>query len=198
MILVLFFLVVIILFTLIIIFSSIRIKAENIVIKNLKANENNKICFQIYFLNKIKIFSKKLNTQKLKSLSNKKNINMLKNKNIKIDKESIKIILNIKPKIEMLNLDINIGVNDVCITSYLVGVIGSIISIIVSLFSSNNKKINYRIQPIFNRNIVDVFLDCIISIKIVHIIYVIFKLIKKGRIKNERTSDRRINAYSYE
>lgn len=47
-------------------------------------------------------------------------------------------------------------------------------------------------------NSINLSLNCIINVKMVHIIYVIYILLKKGMIKNERTSNRGAYDYSYE
>ena len=200
MILVFILLGIILCFVLIILLSSIRIKVCDLVVQNLKINEDYKLYIQVYFINKIKIFSKKINMKKTMKLLKSKNINKLKNQNkkIKIDKENIKIIFNIKPIIEMLKLNINFGYEDACITSYLVAISNGLLSIFLPFFSSSNKKINYSIKPVYGQNILDIYLNSIISIKVVHIIYVILKLIKKGSMKNERTSNRRFDAYCHE
>ena len=59
----------------------------------------------------------------------------------------------------------------------------------------------YNIKPLYyNKNLYKINLNCIIEIKMVHIINIIFILIKKGRKKNEQstTSNRKPYAYSYE
>lgn len=60
-------------------------------------------------------------------------------------------------------------------------------------------KTEFRIIPLYNfGNSIKFNLNCIISVKIVHIIYVIYILLKTRRRKNERTSNRRSYDYSYE
>ena len=60
---------------------------------------------------------------------------------------------------------------------------------------------NYTIEPIYqNKNIYKIQFNCIIQVKMVHIINVIYIFLKKGRSDlNERTtSNRRSYGYSYE
>ena len=210
MILVLFCLTVLIFFLIILmllLLSNIRIKIQNVIIENFKLKENYKIYFQIYVFNKFMIFSKKVNLNKNKfkdenkSLNNKKKkeniIKVIKN-NITFDKETIDLLSKLNPKIKYLNLDANLGIKDACIISYLVGIINGLVGIILPYFIDKNSFINVKIKPLYNKNYIDINLNCIISMKTVHIIYVICKLKKKGRIENERTSNRRPNAYSYE
>lgn len=135
--------------------------------------------------------------------SNKKleqiDFNKLK-QTIPINMETFKIIKNLKLKIESLKLEINIGIEDAIYTSYAVAIIASILSILLPhlVKKQDIEKVKYEINPIYNTLLFNLKLDSIISIKIVHIIYVIYNLVKKGRDKNERTSNRRAYAYSHE
>lgn len=120
--------------------------------------------------------------------------------NIPINIETLKIIKGLQIKIESLKLEINIGIEDVIYTSYFVAIIASILSIILPhlVKKEDIQNIKYEINPIYNTLTFNLSLDSIISLKIVHIIYVIYNLVKKGRNKNERTSNRRSYAYSHE
>lgn len=67
--------------------------------------------------------------------------------------------------------------------------------------SKIQKNYKYQINPIFqNKNLYKINLNCIIQLKMVHIINVIYIFSKKGRSdKNERTtSNRKSYGYSYE
>lgn len=120
--------------------------------------------------------------------------------NIPINIKTLKIIKGLQIKIESLKLEINIGIEDVIYTSYTVAIIASILSIILPhlVKEEDIQNIRYEINPIYNTLTFNLNLDSIISIKIVHIIYVIYNLVKKGRDENERTSNRRSYAYSHE
>lgn len=138
-----------------------------------------------------------------KLYSNKKleqiDFNKLK-QTIPINIETFKIIKNLKLKIESLKLEINIGIEDAIYTSYAVAIIASILSILLPhlVKKQDIENIKYEIKPIYNTLLFNLKLNSIISLKIVHIIYVIYNLVKKGRDKNERTSNRRPYAYSHE
>ena len=138
-----------------------------------------------------------------KIYSNKKleqiDLNKVK-QTIPITVETLKIIKSLKLEIERLKLKINMGIEDAIATSYLVAIIASILSIILPhlVKKEDIKNIKYEINPIYNTLIFNLKLDSIINLKIVHIIYVIYNLVKKGRDKNERTSNRRSYAYSHE
>ena len=124
----------------------------------------------------------------------------LKNKEVP-KKEIIQAVKQIKPKIENLKLKVNLGTEDVIITSYLVAIVSAAIGIILPHVTyKNTTKCDYIIKPIYkDKNEYAVALNGIFSIKIVHIIYSMFILLKKGRDKNnERASNRRSYAYDYE
>lgn len=167
-------------------------------------NGKYKIIFELYFLGKIKIFCIKLNNKRLRKIyTNRKieeiDLNKVK-QTIPINKETFKIIKSLNVKIESLKLEINIGIEDAIITSYTVAIIASLLSIMLPhlVKKEDIKKVKYEIKPIYNTLMFNLSLDSIISIKVVHIIYVIYNLVKKGRDKNERTSNRRPYAYSHE
>lgn len=114
--------------------------------------------------------------------------------------ETLKIIKCLNVKIERLNLKINVGIEDASLTSYTVAIISSLLSIILPhlVKKEDTKKIKYEVNPVYNTFTFNLNLDSIISLKIVHIIYVIYNLVKKGSNKDDRTSNRRPYANSYE
>lgn len=186
------------------IMSNIKIK-----IKKLQVGKNTKndyeIFLQLYFLNNIKIFSIKINNEiirKMYSSKQMKKVNFDKVKEtIQLDKEIFFIVKNLKIKVEKLDLKISIGIEDAVLTSYLVATIASILGIILPhlVKNSDNKEIKYIIEPIYNTIQFNMYLDSIIDIKIVHVIYIVYHLVRKGRKKKyERTSNRRAYAYSHE
>lgn len=194
----------------ILLFSVLQIEIKNLKIGNeeenkCRINKKYEVKITLYFLEKIPILSFRLNDKKIRKISNSKQLEKIDlkaiEKNVKFNKETIEIIKNIKIKISKLNLRIDLGTEDAILTSYLIAIIASIIGIILPHIVHKNKINNckYIVNPIYqNRNIYHVNLDSIISIKIVHIIYSILIFIKKGRDKNERTSNRRAYAYRYE
>ena len=202
---------------LILILSTIRIQIKNLEIKNFKLEKSKlnkqkyKILFQIYFLGKIKILSINLNNPKIKKIYSSqklKNMDFKKiSKKIPINKETIKIVKGLKIKLEKFNLNIKIGTEDAILTSYIVATIASVIGIILPYLVDKNykKDCKYKVNPIYNINILNLHLNSIISVKIVHIICVICNLVKISKLKNKEsekngrtTSNRRAYAYSHE
>ena len=154
-----------------------------------------------YIKEKIKVEEKNIEVKKIvKDIKE----NVLKNRN-----ERTKIIKQIKKTqvlLEKLDLGVKVGTEDVVLTSYLVGVISIIIANILPHLVQAKKqtseqlrsKYKYEVMPIYkNKTLYKINLDCIISAKLVHIIYVIY-LIKRSVDKNERTSNRESYEYSYE
>ena len=193
--------------TVILIKARIIIEIENLRIKSNKKiyiNDNYKIIFKIKIFNKIPIIKFNLDkdrlTLKINKIKNKKEFSEKKNKFIKdkIKKEIIKIITDIK--INKLNLKIKIGTENAFFTSMIIPIISSIISIILMKKITNVEKQKYIVEPIYlNQNILEILISGIFEMKMIHIINIIYILIKKeGVKKNERTSNRRPYDYGYE
>jgi len=189
---------------LIFILSTIKIKIENLQIGKY-TNNKYKAFLQLYFLNKIKIFSIRINNERIRKVYlgkqlEKVDFNKIK-ENVPINKESFSIIKKLKLELEKLNLKIDIGTEDAVLTSYAVATIASLLGIILPHLVKNRdyKEIKYIVEPMYNIAQFNMYLDSIISLKVVHIIYVIYCLAKKGKEKkHERTSNRRAYAYSHE
>jgi len=117
-------------------------------------------------------------------------------------KEAIEIIKNLKVEVAKLNLNLEIGTEDVIITSGIIAVLSSVLGIVLAqtIKKYDREKHKYEIYPVYqNKNLINLYLNCIIKVKMVHIIYIIYVLVKKRRVnKYERTSNRRTYDYSYE
>ncbi len=117
--------------------------------------------------------------------------------------EDLKIIKKLNPKISYLDLKAKIGIESPVITAFIVSIISSIISILLPYVAINLNKKNYKyiIQPLYqNKNLYKIQFNCIIQVKMVHIINVIYIFLKKGRSDSDErtTSNRRAYGYSYE
>lgn len=210
MILVLIFLGILVLLVTIItliIASTLHIQIKNLSVSNMEPKNTNEyaIIFSLYLGNKIKWIWFRLNDKKVRKMYSKMQLEKLDFKKFRKDfkVKDLKELPKLQPKISYLNLDANLGVISPVTTSFLVATIASIISIALPYLAKNLKKERYiyNIKPLYyNKNLYKINLNCIIEIKMVHIINIIFILIKKGRKKNEQstTSDRKPYAYSYE
>ena len=182
MVLVLFFLFIIILLVLSIILTSIlwlQIDITNFRLSKeekqpQKINNDYEVFVYVYILKKIKIFKYKLNNKKvstkyLKNIKNKLDyINIKKFVSNNFDYSNIKFI-----EIESLNLQLNIGIENVIATSGIVTIINILISIflskVITKFIYNNY--NYQVKPIYeNNNKIDLFLEAKIKIRLYSLI----------------------------
>ena len=190
-----------------IIASTLHIQIKNLSVSNMEPKNTNEyaIIFSLYLGNKIKLIWFRLNDKKVRKIYSKIQLEKLDFKKFRKDfkVKYLKELPKLQPKILYLNLDANLGVISPVTTSFLVATIASIISIALPYLSKSLKKERYiyNIKPLYyNKNLYKINLNCIIEIKMVHIINIIFIFIKKGRKKNEQstTSDRKPYAYSYE
>ena len=195
------------------IFSSFKLIVTNLEINN----SNNKIMpiyelkIAFYLLGKIKLFSFKINNNKTKKILEKDFIKQ-KIENIKIKshekskkqkKFQIKISKQFIKKLELesINLLIYVDTKNVILTSYFVAIISSIIPNILkeNIKNFDSKHHIFKITPLYkNQNYIYIKLNCIINIKIVHIISM-YKLGNKykGGKKYERSPYRRFNVNCY-
>ena len=203
------FFTIVALLIIVLVLSTIRINVEKLKITNInpdnKTNYDFNTKLQLYFLNKIRILNINITEKTLKNIRIKEKIKQINMKQIEakvINKEIIKNVKNLKINLSKLNLEMKIGTEDVILTSALVAIISSILGLIIARIINQYKesKYKYTIQPEYKgENLIKINLNCIIEIKIVHIIYVIYILLKGKRVdKNERTSNRRSYGYSYE
>ena len=201
-----------------IIFSKIRIEVENfkyssnISILNRKhINNNYCIILKLCILKNLPIIKIQLTEEKLnKFKSNVKLKEKIRKEIGKIDVKKIKkeitssklkkISKTIKILIEKFNLKIELGTENAVVTAMIIPFISTLISFLLRNKVEKYKKQKYDIKPVFlNKNMLNIEFSGIFQIKMIHIINIIYILNKKeGEDRNERTSDRRSYAYSYE
>ena len=191
-----------------IIASTLHIQIKNLSISNMQTKNNNKyaIIFSIYFANKIKYIWFNLNSKRAKKIYSKVQLEKIDLKKFKkvFKLSDLKELTKLHLKILDLNLDMNIGTKSPLVTSLLLVTISNAISLLLPHLVNNLKdnRYFYNIKPLYyNKELYKINLDCIIEIKMVHIINVIYYIfLKKGRRKNERstTSNRKSYAYSHE
>lgn len=203
------FLFILLTIIIVLIFSKIQVEIENFRL-NLPKNKNKILNDTFLFKIKLVIFGTlpiinlKINREKLKKLENN-----LKNKKIKLDinkigkqitKENINDARKLQMHIEKIKLKINFGTENTILTSFIVPIISTIWSIVLTKKRVKEEKQRLEINPIYNKgNLVNIVFEGIFEIKMIHIIKVICAKIKKRRVeKYERTSNRRAYDYSYE
>lgn len=191
-----------------ILLSTLQVKLEDIIVSNdnkqKKLNYKYTIYFQLYLFNKIKWLGIRIDETKIKKLNTtlkKINIKQVKD-TLPSKQESKQLLKKLQIEVSLFGLQMQIGTEDVIITSALVGGISALLGIGLSkvIKKYEKQKYHYQIEPIYkNINIINLKLNCIIQVKLVHIIYIIYVLLKKRRVKkHERTSHRRSYDYSYE
>ncbi len=209
MVLVLIFLGIVIVISCVIIIilcSTIKIEIENFEIKNISTPKivyDFQIQIKLYLLKKLLIFKIPINKQKLQ---NNKVIEKLKHTPIKketiINLDFLEELRNLSPQIEMLQLNLKIGTENVLCTSVIVFLISMVLSIGLPYLvdTKDYSNIKYEITPFYiGKNQLHLQFRSIIYVKMVHIINIIFIYLQKRREeKNERTSNRRSYADSYE
>ena len=185
--------------------SSIKLNIKKFNISNFengrkkeKIEKDIEVYLELHLFGIIKIAKIKIDEKLFKELKMTNNLKDIKKDwNILKQSKTLNIIKKLKIKLRKTNIDLEIGTEDAILTAFLVTVISSIIGI--ALHSSNYKETYFNIVPLYYfGNSVNLKLKSIINVKVVHIIYVIYIFLKKGRIKNERTSNRRSYDYSYE
>ena len=194
-------------FLLFIIVALITLNIKVSIVKFKIINTNSKLSFKIdivlkigiYIGKKIKLFEIYLNKEKL--LRNKyilkfkrenkleKDINIIKDKDMKSAIRKIKIYL------ENFELKLDLGTEDAKLTAMLIGILSTIIGILIPIiyYNENIKIMNnfmYNINPIFsNKNSLKLEIKGRVFIKLLHIIYILYvsvKINKKFRNGNYR------------
>lgn len=186
--------------------SIIRLNVIELSVINKKINKL-KIEISILFLDKLKWFKveiNKENVEKLKETKINKWFNKIIEKNKiqnlkKIRKAIMKKEQKLYINIEEIELKLKIGTTNVILTSMIFVAINIIISILlaINIQKYSKDKHKYEIIPNYqNNNFYELNLNCIISVKIAHIINMIKG--KRSDKRNARTSNRIFNGNCYE
>lgn len=199
-----FIICILIFLVLLVTFSTIRIQVENFEasnIENMKKPKNYKIKIALYLFNKIKWIWISLDDKKIQKISQKSKWNEVDIKKY-VDVKDIKLVKKLSPKISFLNLKVKLGTFDIVATTYVVAILSTFVAVLLPYTIKKYKKENYyyEILPVYSdKNLYEIKLNCIIEEKMVHIISIVYALVKKRRVdKNERTSNRRSYAYGHE
>lgn len=183
--------------------SKINEKAKTEANSKISKDYQLKISFNLF--GKLKWIGICLNNKKIEKISNK-----MKWQSIDLEKmeqnfepEDLKQVKKLQPELSYFYLESKIGVEDVIATSFLVTIISSIISILLPhmVKKYEKDKYHYKIVPLYiNKNVYEIKFDCIIEMKMVHIINILYYFLKKRRGENheQRASNRRSYGYSYE
>lgn len=181
---ILFLLILLTVFTLI---STIEVKVKEIEFSNIKKiTPRYVINISAKLLNKFKWIGIDLDKGKIKKITKKIHLEKIDIKklerNLKIS--DIREIINIKPKISSLNLHVNVGLEDVILTTYLVTAISTIIAIILPYITKKNSEnnVNYKVFPIYNnQNVYYLKIDTVLEIKVMNLLSSLFKIYKDNK-----------------
>ena len=180
-------------------FEIVDFELSNIIPITLK---NYKIKLSFYLFGKIKIFSFKLNSERARKMYSKMNIEKFdieKGRKL-LTIKNINILKKLNTRLDYLDLELDLGLEDAILTTELITLISTVISNILPHIIGKYipNKYRYKIMPIYiNKNAYYIKLNCIFQLKIVHIINIIYIYLKKGKSdKNEWTSNRRFDDFS--
>lgn len=181
-------LIIINLIILLILFSNIKVIVDSLKFtyqnKNIEFDLDSKITF--YLFDKVKLFEYKIDEDKIKeSMSlNKINIEKLK-ENKEINKEILKEIKNSSYSIEKFNIEGILGTEDSAFTAISYGIINSIIPIYIMKKINDVEDYKNEFKSVYkNKNILNINVSLIISIKIVYLLNTVLKIYnKQKRIK---------------
>lgn len=161
-------LIIILFFILIILSMTVNIDIEKLSVNNRKISFEIKL--KIYILKYIKIFQKKIHKKEIIKLIKKRT-----NKEIQAKEKRIKKIKNI---INELDINIEYGIRNVLINSYLYGVINAIIPMLNH--KNNIKNMKYKIKTNFKENYIKIEMKGKIKIRIFeNIINIIERLMQR-------------------
>lgn len=217
-----FFIILAILFFISVLILILCLSSLELEINELFFNSNNKKDKKLekyLFLIRIKLFKNitwfkvKIDKSKMQAIENSKilkckifnNINkyknikdiILKNKDEILKKDNINYIKELNIKLKELDLNMKLSTSNNIFTSFSIAILATLISIIVAnnVTKYNKQKFNYIIAPKYEDKLsLKVNLNCIINIKIVHIMNVIYMLIKKRSVEYDGKSNRRTYA----
>lgn len=157
---------------------------------NKKKIENYLIYIRIKLLRKITWLKFTIDDKKISKIRNFKNFNVKVLKKMLIQKEKeIFTIKNIKHiqefEIDEFNLKMKVDTIDTIFTSFVVAIISTLVSIILSRNTKkyNKEKYTYTITPVYKESMqIIIKLNCIINVKMVHIINILYMLLKKRSV----------------
>lgn len=186
--------------------SKIEIEIKNLDISTMRQNiinKNYEIIIALVIFNKWRIIKLKITKDKIKKIRKSKMIKRLDTKllkNKKTNKSIIQTIKELKIEIKKIEMQIEIGLEDAALTAISVGIVSGIIGILLK--DKITAKDKYEIKPIYiQKNLINLRLNCIFRIDLMHYIYKQLKnniLKERGNKYERKSSNRRAYAYSHE
>jgi len=93
--------------------------------------------------------------------------------------------------VDRVNIDIGFGLGDVFVTSMTIPVVSSVLAILLQKYLSKTAK-RFSVKPIYNKLFLTVKGATYISLRVIDLIYIIFRILnerRKERIKKEKKSN---------
>ena len=180
-------------------FTEIKIQVEDFKFdsQNKETNKSFKVIIKLNIFKKVNYFKFTINNDKIKSYNTKQSFDIIFKDVFKGEKNKKNLKNKKQIKIEKLNLNIDVGTENAALTAIITGIVSIIISFLIGQNVKSGNDINWNINSIYNSNLLKLELNCIISIKLIHIINRIYVTRKEGD-KNARTSNRKNLKYIYE
>ena len=180
-------------------FTEIKIQVEDFKFdsQNKENNKSFKVIIKLNIFKKVNYFKFTINNDKIKLYNAKQSFDIIFKDVFKGEKNKKNLKNKKQIKIEKLNLNIDVGTEDAALTAITTGIASIIISFLIGQNVKSGNDINWNINSIYNSNLLKLDLNCIISIKLIHIINRIYVTRKEGD-KNVRTSNRKNLKYIYE
>lgn len=196
------------------IFSTLNIRIQKLYFSNQnleKMKWDYLVFLELSLFGMIKIIKLRIDPKKMARIDQKfkvkekmrqMNFKQMK-QNLPDKKEQIELVKRLKINLEEFHFVLELGTKDVLITSAMIAFLSSILGIAIArvIKKYQEEKYEYKMIPVYqNKNIINLNANCIIQVKMVHIIGIIFTLVRKRKEKqkHERTSNRRSYDYSYE
>ena len=189
-----------ILITIIFSFSVLEIDIKKFIYNSKNKTNSFLIYIKLKFLGKVTWAKIKIDNNKIKKYQSINNKILQKiNLNLQSEIKSLKNITKIPFVFNKVNIKVDLSLGDSFLTSLAIGTLSTIISILIARKIENKENCKYKINPVFtDEPKIKIKLNCIISIKIVHIINTVYMLFKKRSEKDgKQTSNRRTYAYRH-
>lgn len=182
------------------IFSKIQIEFINLEFISKEKVRKYDVIIKLYIWSIVPIFKMKLNPKILKKEKLKLK-NLEEKVKVKDKKIFIEFFKKLKDIIKIKNLEVKIqlGVEDAAVTAILVGIISTILSYLLSVKIKKPQNQKYEVVPLYKEtNLLKINFKGIFDVNMIHIIYIIYALVKKRRNFYVRTSNRGAYANSNE
>ena len=183
------FLIIIAVIFIITIFPSIKIEIKNLELHIPKengkyANKDYEVYINVYILRKIKIFKfsiteNKLERKEINDRIKKMEQKVLRNRN-QYDIKLTEFFKKLHIELEKLKLDIYLGTEDAALTAISTGIVASTVGIVLKDKVLEKDKIGFKTVPVYqDENILKIYIDAILWIRMLHIIHIIYILKRK-------------------